>query len=270
MLALHPHTATQVVETVHGPMLVCPYDFYLGTALASYGEYGLHEVSLLVGLTKPGWRIVHGGANLGALAIPLARAVGEQGRVLAIEPQRRVYARLLGNLVLAGVIDWVDTHRVALGAEHGQTTIGALPEHGWNNHGGVAIGGPGETVPLVPIDTLVTEWPSVELITLDIEGQEPAALRGAEGTVAAYRPLLYVEADRDQARIDTLAWLDAQGYRVWSHEPPLFNPHNWKRNPTNLYPGVVSMNLLAAPRDLPCPDLITEAAQAGLLRELEG
>ena len=51
-------------------------------------------------LIEPGDVVVDVGADIGALTVPLARAVGPAGRVLAFEPQPTVFQNLCANLAL--------------------------------------------------------------------------------------------------------------------------------------------------------------------------
>ena len=66
-------------------------------------------------------------------------------------------------------------------------------------------------------------------------------------TIARCQPLLYVEADREARRDDLLRWLAGRGYTMYWHQVPLYNPANFKGNPTNVFEGVVSLNVLAVP-----------------------
>ena len=52
-------------------------------------------------------------------------------------------------------------------------------------------------------------------------------------------------------RDDVIHWLDERGYVMYWHTVPLYNPANLKGNPTNLFEGIVSLNLLAVPASVP-------------------
>jgi hypothetical protein len=80
---------------------------------------------------------------------------------------------------------------------------------------------------------------------------EGDALTGAQATIARCRPLLYVEADRQDKRAALEAQLDGLGYRLYAHHPPLFSPDNYRRHMENHFEGIVSINLLAVPREDP-------------------
>jgi hypothetical protein len=97
---------------------------------------------------------------------------------------------------------------------------------------------------------------------VDVEGMEPAVLRGARGTIEKHRPVLYVENDRPASSRDLIALIQSLGYRLYWHLPPLFNPDNWYGNPENVFGNVVSVNML-------CVHASVKASVAGL-RPIEG
>ncbi|HMF07947.1 MAG TPA: hypothetical protein VKJ00_02350, partial [Thermoanaerobaculia bacterium] len=43
--------------------------------------------------------------------------------------------------------------------------------------------------------------------------------------------------------------IDRLEYRMFWHLPPLFNPKNFKSERANIFPGVVSVNMLCIPRE---------------------
>jgi len=115
-------------------------------------------------------------------------------------------------------------------------------------HGGVALGGgQGEDVPVVTLDQLAMT--NVKLIKIDVEGMEVDVLAGAKATLARCRPILYVENDRADKAEALVAQVRDDGYRMWWHAPRLFNPANFRGNPTNVFGNVVSFNMLCMPRE---------------------
>ena len=48
-------------------------------------------------------------------------------------------------------------------------------------------------------------------------------------------------------------WLWERRYRLWWHTPPLFNPANFFANAHDVYPQVVSINMLCIPREAEIP-----------------
>jgi hypothetical protein len=107
----------------------------------------------------------------------------------------------------------------------------------------------GDVVPLVMLDDY--ELSSLRLLKIDVEGMELNVLNGARRTIAAHRPLLYVENDRQQNSEALIGTIMELGYRLYWHLPPLFNPDNFAGNPENVFPGVVSINMIGVPAEMP-------------------
>lgn len=89
----------------------------------------------------------------------------------------------------------------------------------------------------------------MDLVKIDVEGMEADVLKGGEGLLKRFKPLLYVENDRLE-KSETLTRLIASfDYRMYWHLPPLFNPDNFFANRENSYLNVVSANMLCVHRD---------------------
>ena len=79
---------------------------------------GTHEPDLQKGLPKfikPGMTVFDVGANIGFFALAAANLVGENGKVVAFEPNPSVVARLKENVALNGLADRVKIEQSAAG-----------------------------------------------------------------------------------------------------------------------------------------------------------
>src|SRR5882757_474256 len=65
-------------------------------------DYNIEELDFLRAHTPAGGVFVDVGANVGTYAMPLARHVGQSGKVIAIEPHPVIHARLAFNKVASG------------------------------------------------------------------------------------------------------------------------------------------------------------------------
>lgn len=237
-----------VASTLFGPMLVPPFDTYVGTALIRMGRYCPAEFAAWQPYLPEGGVVVDAGANIGAHTLAFAATVGPSGTVFAIEPQRPLFHMLCGSLALCGV-DNVIAKNCALAREPGAVRVPRLDYAAPQNFGGLALGdvpadAPVESVVAIPLDSLGLQ--RLDFLKIDVEGAELSVLHGAKETISRCRPVMSVEADREQNVPATLAWLRLNGYRAWWHRPEL-GP---------LWPRVVSVDLLCLPRereDLPVP-----------------
>jgi FkbM family methyltransferase len=240
------HAFNQLVQTRHGPMLYNRHDRYVGGSLAAYGEFSEGEAAMFRQLVGPGNYVIEAGANIGAHTVQLSRLVGDAGRVIAFEPQRLVFQALCANLALNQCVN-VEAWQQGLGESAGQMLAPAVDPRLDNNFGGLSLQayGTGEPVQVTTIDEL--ELPRCDFIKADVEGMEQAVVEGARKTIASFRPLLYLENDREDKSPDLIRLLQSLDYRLWWHTPPLFNPHNFANNAENHFGGILSINILCQP-----------------------
>jgi FkbM family methyltransferase len=230
----------------YGNFLYNRQDVYIGRSLETYGEYVDGEIRLLMAMIEPGDFVVEAGANMGADTVPLARRVGVKGHVLAIEPQRIVHQLLCANVALNRLSN-VTAPWCAVGDKAGEAIVPPIDYGRLANFGGVPLqtGGPGERVPLVPIDQF--ELRACALLKIDVEGMELAALRGAAATIKRFKPVLYIENNAGSQSPPLIRHLLDLGYYLFWHTPPLFNPRNFAGHAENIFGDVMSCNMLCIP-----------------------
>ena len=144
------------------------------------GAYERWESRMVARFLKPGSCFVDVGANVGYFTLMASRAVGPQGRVFAVEPSPYAADRLAQTISDNGIGNVV-LERVALGSEPGNATLyDPLPD----NHTPTMLGEPGSggrSVPVRRLDDCLDQWRAgpIDLLKIDVEGYEPAALEGA-------------------------------------------------------------------------------------------
>ena len=248
----------------YGKIMYNQLDQYVGKSLRLYGEYSQGEAALFDQLVKPGHIVVEAGANIGSHTIHLAQLAGDTGQVWAFEPQRLVFQLLAGNIALNSLTN-VHCLQNCLGDVDGQTiNVPVLDVNAVNNWGGLELGNytEGEPVEVITIDSL--DLPGCNFFKIDVEGMELQVLRGAEGTIRKYRPIIYTEADRKDKNAALFDYLRSLDYRLYWHEPPLYNPDNYFHNPENVFDQetiledgrkhifkIVSSNALCLPKESP-------------------
>ena len=238
-----------LIDTRYGLMACNRNDIYVSGGLIHYGEYSELEVAFVRQFVPLGGVVLQVGAHIGSLTIPLAQMVGPDGMLVAFEPQRLQYQLLTANVALAS-LEHVQTVHAAVGASPGSGTIAHTDPRVPYNTGGHRLNAEpeGEIVPVVTLDRYMSP-PRFDLLHADVEGMEEDVLRGAEQLIRRFHPVLYVEAIDADKRPSLFAYMGWLGYRLWHHDPPMFNPDNFAGNAINMLPGIHSLNILGLPRD---------------------
>jgi FkbM family methyltransferase len=234
-----------------GYVLYNPHDIYVGQAVERYGEFSEGEAQLLRQMCPPGGVVVEVGANIGALTLVLARSVGPAGYVYAFEPQRIIFQSLCANLALNSIVN-VDARHAAAAADPGWVLIPDIDYTRTTNFGGISVNGfnTGRRVRRITLDGDL-QLDRLDAIKIDVEGMELEVLRGATQLIGRFHPVLYVENDRLEKSETLIRYLQSLDYRLFWHLPPLYNPQNFFGEIENVYPGIVSCNMLCVPRTSP-------------------
>jgi FkbM family methyltransferase len=193
---LGDHGVAILAETKNGRLAVPAGDFNVSRSLLQNGEYDWPQISWLKPLLKDNARLVFAGAHIGAVLIPLAAAASAPS-VVAYEPSPRNFKLLAANLQLNGLHE-VAAINAALGERVGDIQFTENAINTGNSR--VAPAGGEITVKLATLDaSLPRNWGCIDLIVMDTEGSEVAAMRGAACTLAKTRNF-YVEFSPEQLR----------------------------------------------------------------------
>lgn len=148
-----------------------------------------------------------------------AAAVNPAARLVAFEPGARQRANLAANVAAnpAVVGSRLEVHDVALSDEDGTATFyGSGGTSSLNP--AFRSGAPGEPVVVARGDAfLATHLPGVrvDLIKIDVESTEPAALAGLASTIERDRPVIFCEVLSGRTEDGLQALVDAWGYRTY-------------------------------------------------------
>ncbi len=142
------------------------------------------------------------GANVGLVAVPLARYVGTEGHVSCFEPVRGNCERLRRNIALNDLRNCV-VHEVALGQAAGEIRMAREVRRRTTTGNAVIVNEQPNlphyesitTVPIEPLDDVVRreDVPLPTVVKLDVEGAEVGFLAGAQRTLNASRPVILGE-----------------------------------------------------------------------------
>jgi FkbM family methyltransferase len=244
-----PGAPLAITRARHGLMAYNPHDTYIGRSVERYGEFGEPELDLMRAAVPAGGVVVDVGANIGTHTIAFARHVGPTGMVLAFEPQRIVHNILATNVTL-NALSWVHLVHAGVGARRDDMLMSDYGYDKDTNYGAISLqpAERGWPVRVVPLDDYL--WlPTVHLVKIDVEGMEPHVLDGARAFVAKYRPVLFVENDRESTSAAVLTRLLDLHYRVYWHVAPLHRAGNWRGEQEDLFPGKGTINVFCIPRE---------------------
>jgi len=205
---IHSQRAKRI-EAMHGQPQWCkvPAGFWmyidpsewLGKTLLM-GYYESHLVFLISQVCQRGDVCVDIGANQGYISLQMARRVGTEGCVLAIEPIEPTFERLVGNIQRNRASQVHCIHRAA-GACVQSLEIWYDPSE--SGHASV-YNRPSEqatrvTIQVEPADSILEQHLNPHQLDklifakIDVEGFEPLVLQGFRRTLQRSQPLLWIE-----------------------------------------------------------------------------
>jgi len=151
---------------------------------------------------KSGSVVLDIGANVGAHTLHFARAVGEQGCVLAFEATTYAHEKLTANIAANPDLgNRIRNHHALLVSAAENSTEKAIASS-WPLCGAAAddpiLGGtlqPIGAAQVATLDTLVraSGVNRVDWIKIDVDGNEVDILQGAHATLARHRPTIIIE-----------------------------------------------------------------------------
>lgn len=174
------------------------------------GTYELDKQEAVRRLVKPGMFALDVGANAGFYTLAFSRQVGSAGRVWAVEPFAENVSSLLRHLDLNGVRN-VTVFQAAVAAARGTAHFHV---HRSNSMGRITDADTALVVPTLSLDALLDQAPVPDVIKMDIEGGELAALQGAPRLLAQRRTTWLIALD-DPGNADACrTLLDDAGYAI--------------------------------------------------------
>jgi FkbM family methyltransferase len=137
------------------------------------------------------------GAHIGTHSITMSQAVGDEGRVIAFEPNKKIFRELCYNLAASNIKNVIPA-RLAIGKfVEAITTVTPLY---WNEGGTFVVKANefDEASAQLRLDDLELE--NISLIKIDVENMEADVIDGAIQTLKRCRPVLIVEIQGNAER----------------------------------------------------------------------
>jgi FkbM family methyltransferase len=194
-------------------------DREMGVAMG-LGLYEPSSVALVKRLVQPGMRCLDIGAQTGFYTCLMASRAGAGGSVIAIEPMPQSFELLARNVTENGYQDRVELHSVGASDTDGTLMVSQV-----SNMFVVACVDGAQRIEIQSrrLESLLSG--QLDIVKIDIEGHEPAALRGMQDVLREFHPVIVTEANEYWLRRgsgcssgDYVAFLAGLGYDVYIEE----------------------------------------------------
>ena len=239
----------------HGWFMYNVHDRIVSRSLDIYGEWAELELTFLAQFIKPGDVVLDVGAHIGTHAVFFSQRVGVDGRVFAFEPQRLSFHLLCGNAALNNLMN-LKCLNLALGSRTETIEVPVVDPMREFNFGSVSVdtGRAGEPILMTTIDSLGLT--KCDFIKIDVEGLEGEVLDGAQYTIAKYRPLLFLEANRPNQSPQLIRQVNALDYRAFWQISQHYNPDNFRGYREDIFkPYQPNSNIICLPPEAPSDGL---------------
>lgn len=194
-------------------------DREMGTMMAS-GLYEPESVEMIKKIIRPGMKCIDIGAQSGFYTCIMASLVEEQGKVYAFEPMPQNYNILLKNIKENNFQNRVEHYKLACS---NVTTMIEACEFSNMFIIGKIDGAQKSMINTVRCDDVIRDH--IDVIKIDIEGHEPAAIEGMKSIIQRDKPVILSEINeywlRTCSNSNANKYLDllvSLGYEVFNVE----------------------------------------------------
>jgi len=181
-----------MIKTSNGVFDIDVEDCWIRNHMCSGKVFEHHIINdMLKSHVEKSKYIVDVGANIGC------HAFNTDSKIIAFEPQEKLYEILVKNVEQNGYRDRIDVYKQGLGHCKMSCELASLDKmdkdlrNGGCNKGGVGIGKGGEHMTITTLDSL--ELPGLDFIKIDVEGAEGLVIMGGKETIKKYKPVVCFE-----------------------------------------------------------------------------
>jgi FkbM family methyltransferase len=196
-------------------------DREMGVRMA-LGLYEPRTVELVREMVKPGMKCIDVGAQSGFYTCVLAQQVGKKGKVYAFEPLPSSFEMLERNVRENQLQSRVRAFPLA--ASNTNESIQASRISNMYVAGAVE-GAECVAINAARLDDLIDD--KIDLVKIDVEGHEPAAIRGMENLIRTSQPIIFSEVNEYWLRNGSgssareyIGQLRSLGYQVYAVDNP--------------------------------------------------
>lgn len=163
-----------------------------------YDGFEQDELHFVAEILTKGDVFIDIGSNVGLFSLIASRCVGNEGKIIAIEPAPITYGRLLENVLINGITN-IDSRNIGLSNELGELTF-YISDNGFDAWNSFAPSVDSKLQKQIKVQTSTLEHEllnvdkeNIKLIKIDVEGWEKFVLQGGEVFFKKYTPIVMVE-----------------------------------------------------------------------------
>ena len=206
-------------HVAHGLKMQLDLEEYLQAHLYGFGELEPLTGKLMQKLLKPGDVYVDVGAHVGFHTLLARQKIGNEGVVVAIEPQPENAAAILANWQLNGFSN-LDLYVAAAGEQSSRVR---LPHQVSRDRARLTLNGNGVNdtdltfqVPIVDLESVVEPYDHIRLLKIDVEGFELQVLRGARNALERVENIVfeYLRAESGHLVAEICTTLESMGFTL--------------------------------------------------------
>jgi len=213
-------TRTVLVETAFGSFESFEGD-HITEHLSEFGAYQRSDLAMLLSFVRSGDCILDIGAHIGTFSVPLGKAVGKTGCVIAFEPVADNFELLRRNVKRNSLEDIVQPVNAIVASGKHPLYINRIEGNSGATNFSHSQGEPLDEIQVIAIDdwwsSQAAQTTGVQVIKIDVEGMEHEVLSSAAEIIDKFHPVVHFEVF--SGHHDLLAALNeffnSRGYRFF-------------------------------------------------------
>jgi FkbM family methyltransferase len=216
---LHQSNSPELITEVHkGIWMELNLHSLIEREIYYSGFYRRWVLDFFDGMLKNGQKVFDIGANVGPFTLWAAKRVGKEGCVVAFEPEKTCYEKLVKNIQLNN-FDWVRTENVAvtdfdgtaylylndvLDENQGQSSLSYQSAH----HAFA------RKISCIRLDSYISQGKisAIDILKIDTQGAEMRVLDGAMRAIDDFRPNVLFRCHEDKTQLFGDSTVGIQGF----------------------------------------------------------